>query len=374
VCFMDRTSSVTTRCLSYLYFAALLISIVTALNVSSAVAQSMTLQGETIVSDLPSPDAHTSPGATAVSVPLTDSIWVVNYRKIVYGPAPDPDDARIKYSEIVDGCSRSASWEELHAAMSDCCPTVMFVHGNNTSPSVAIKEGRALFRILKKSAHGQPLRMIIWSWPSEKTGNRLRRDLEIKEKRADIQAAYVARWLEFVSPDTPLSLVGYSFGARAVNGAMQRLENMPNMKRGAPVRVAFIAAALNFRSLFSAQPDMPLHSRLDRILVTRNTNDSALRWFPFLAGAGRRALGQVGPGTLARDVSTIEVSRSVGRTHDFLNYLSSCTLRQRLSSLAFPDRSHTVISDIAVPRPVDGITEPADDSTRIGTQDAPALK
>ncbi len=118
----------------------------------------------------------------------------------------------------------TASLEELTASDSPQFVTSLLVHGNDTDGRLAVSKGWEVYRsLVRKAPAGQRVRLIVWSWPSDHIPGRFRDDARIKAQRTNIEAYYLARFLDRQRGDNPISLVGYSFGARVITGALHLL-------------------------------------------------------------------------------------------------------------------------------------------------------
>src|SRR6185369_16376268 len=102
-------------------------------------------------------------------------------------------------------------------------PTIIFVHGNQIGPGDAKSEGLMLYRkIILQGVDAPRIRFVIFSWPSSKVGGLLR---DVREKAARTEpAGYHLAWvLDQMPAETPVSLVGFSFGARIITGGLHVL-------------------------------------------------------------------------------------------------------------------------------------------------------
>src|SRR5262249_36994004 len=102
-------------------------------------------------------------------------------------------------------------------------PTVIFVHGNQISPGDAKSEGLSVYRhMICYGNDSPPIRFVIFSWPSSKIPGLLR-DVRVKAARTG-PAGYDLAWLiDQLPEETPVSLVGFSFGARIITGGLHVL-------------------------------------------------------------------------------------------------------------------------------------------------------
>ena len=79
---------------------------------------------------------------------------------------------------------------------------------------------------------------------------------------------------------------------------------------------------------------------MDEALITCNGCDRALRWYPRLYGrGGPEAMGFAGPSCIGcpANVEVLDVSGSVGKTHDWQAYCSSPEVTSRWAHYAFLD-------------------------------------
>lgn len=277
-----------------------------------------------------------------------DRIWLVSTRG---APSCRPDASAIEKIRVWKrgGGDR---WVRSHlAALSSPhdpgTPTTFFLHGNRSDRGDAIREGWSVYRCLARTDPRPPIRLVIWSWPADRVSRRPRRDLQIKAARSDIQGYYLAECLGRMKGHGQVSLVGYSYGARAITAALEllaggriaglRLAGDPGA-RPAEIRAVLIAAALDNDWLLPGRRNGLALSQVDGVLVTRNGCDPALKWYPMLyRRGGSEALGFTGPacpsrlGPEARKVDVLDVSCSVGKNHRWAAYIASMALRSRLA-------------------------------------------
>jgi hypothetical protein len=156
-----------------------------------------------------------------------------------------------------------------------------------------------------------------------------------------------------MKPETPVSLIGYSFGARIITGGLHLLgggtladRRLPELssadagqKRSGPIRAVLIAAALDCFALAPGQENGNATSQVEEMLVTRNGCDDALRWYPLLYGrGGPQALGYVGPccGN-PENIRLFEATCCVGKSHHWEDYIYCSSLFDNLPHYMFAD-------------------------------------
>jgi len=297
------------------------------------------------------------PAALGAQTPEDDAqpVWLISTRS---APARRPvagAEVRFRYWRSgEDGQWVSSDLAALAATDDPAVPTTIYIHGNRADPDQAIGQSWPVYRYLRNRSGGRQFRFVIWSWPAGRVSRRGLRDLREKAARSDTQAFYLACYLDRVRPDVPVNLVGYSFGARVITGALHLLGggeaagySLPRRHTAGrrPVRVVLVAAAVDRDWLLPGHSHGQALGQIEHLLVTQNGRDRALRWYPMLSRRGRsHALGSAGAGWLARlgsdrdQVEVVGLGRWVGKAHDWARYLSAPDLRARLPSYAFLDR------------------------------------
>jgi len=267
----------------------------------------------------------------------------------------DAERSKITYSRLAESCSGSR-WETSTAATFQASavpgvPTAVLIHGNDTDDEWAVRHGNELYGLMKQQAGGRPFRLVVWSWPADRVLRRTRADVQTKVCRSDVEAYYLARVIQDVPKDTPLSLLGYSLGCRKAAGSLPLLAGGAVGGRGLapdvlavwnaagprPIRVMMVAAAMDPNWLEPSCPRGLAPLAVERILVTTNSCDRVLKWYSRLYGPhGPEAMGYLGPaGTAGGKLEVVDVSCEVGRNHDFQRYHVSSPVFQRLAWYTF---------------------------------------
>lgn len=231
------------------------------------------------------------------------------------------------------------AWSDVAAEFAEPMPTVVYVHGNRVDDGEDRSHGLALYRQLAaRKGEAQPIRYVIWSWPSEQIRGP-RKDYQLKAARTRPVGWQLAWAIDQWPEESPLELVGYSYGARVVTGALHllaggELDDLRLVDRAhparPPVRAALVAAAVDADWL---QPG-GFHGRaleqVDQLLLVNNQLDPAMRFYHLaIEGRNSRALGYAGVagrahlGELADRVRAIDVSDAVGRSHALGDYLAA---------------------------------------------------
>jgi hypothetical protein len=245
-----------------------------------------------------------------------------------------------------NGRWRSAAWSAVLAEFAaEPMPTVIYVHGNRVASGDDKTHGLEFYRWLaaRKPADA-PLRYVIWSWPSTQIPGRLK-DYEVKAARTRPCGWQLAWAIDQLPAETPLAVVGYSYGARVTTGALHvlgggRLGDLELAERAHPERppmtVALVAAAVEASWLRPGGFHGKAISQCQTLVLTNNRLDPAMRYYHFSPeGHQEAALGYAGVpgrdslGDLAGRVRTYDLTNSVGRHHALGAYLSSASMLGR---------------------------------------------
>jgi hypothetical protein len=277
----------------------------------------------------------------------TGQVWLVSSRNAPYCSPGAGSYQQLDYWSMEPGGKWASSDDNAFMASDHPeVPTTIFIHGNRSDRDDAVREGSAIYRQLFAVKSQHPFRFVVWSWPADRISKRPRPDLWIKAARSDVQSYYLAQFISRMDPDMCVNLIGYSYGARTITGALELLAggevagfrlDGPRTCRTGPIRAVLVAAAIHNDWLLPGRRYGRALSQLEHVLVTYNPCDPALRLYPLLfRGQASGALGYTGPacpkclGADRKKIEILDVARSVGKNHGWLDYLSSPWLRARL--------------------------------------------
>jgi hypothetical protein len=266
--------------------------------------------------------------------PLTAEVWLIETRCLPNVCGAQGIDNRMRYQRLDTGRFVDATGTEFLETLNPQQTTCFFVHGNRLSAGDARRIGIDFARRLGYGS--QPFRFVIWSWPSDRVLGPIR-DARIKASRADVEGYYLASVLAQLPPTADVSLVGWSFGARAITGGLHllgggRFAGNAIDRVGEPAvrpRVVLMAAAVPRGWLLPQGANGLAPLQVEQMTLLFNPRDPALKHFPFVFHPGRPAAlgfegiatGQLGPaGNL---VQQYNVSGAAGRTHAMVRYTQS---------------------------------------------------
>jgi hypothetical protein len=293
--------------------------------------------------------AEAGPGADARHRP-DNQFWLVSTRHLPHDRAPRPDELQPHvWRQDQRSGLRTSTLDELFDANDPRLATTVLVHGNDTDHELAIAKGLKVYQELGGKAPGSPLRLIVWSWPSDHIPGSIRRDVRIKARRAEIDAHYLAAFVERLDGRSA-SLVGYSFGARTITGALHllgggRLDGraLPAQQAESPprLRAILLAAAVDDDWLLPGRPHGRALNAVEQFAVLVNPDDRVLRFYRFLSPGGDcQALGTSGfkdtaqLGDDKQKVVQINVAGAVGNKHGWTTYIAAPTVVGHVKRLA----------------------------------------
>lgn len=282
----------------------------------------------------------TPPQQPAVVAPAADDLWLVSSRRL-----PDPCQCRAAQAECdyyqwIHGCWQASSADQFWSTQSADRLTCVHVHGNRMAFHDAKQQAVQIYRKLNCNQQ-QPLRVVAWTWPSDRIPGPAR-DIKVKEVRADGEAYYLGNFLGRFPKGTPLSLMGYSFGARSVVGGLHMMGGGTVAGHRLPAeridavhpRVVLLAAAMPADWLGPRGSRCLAIGQTSEFVSFFNAKDPALKIYRLTAGRpdlvgleqiSRNALGI--PSALLRQYNA---TNAIGKSHDFEDYLDSPQLMQSI--------------------------------------------
>ena len=201
-------------------------------------------------------------------------------------------------------------------------PLTVFVHGNRTKRSDSIQTGHRIYQQLPER---DQIQFVIWSWPSDRIPGP-RKDAVLKAGYCDAQAYYLATYLHDAEVST--TLVGHSFGARIITGAMQLLAGGEIGGRQFPAQTRQVRTLVLLAAAIDEHCFEPGHRHdqvpyCSHIMVTRNPSDPVLQLYPrMFRPVGSPAMGLKGP-TITSCCNIINLRGTVGRSHALQDYLKA---------------------------------------------------
>lgn len=237
--------------------------------------------------------------------------------------------------------------------------TILYVHGNWMERSNALQRVRIVDQYIRRRST-EPYRLIMLSWPSQHDAGLVK---EVRDNAlcADLQSHYLGWVLRKLQQQgaSRISLLGFSFGARTVAGAIhldaggsvfQRiLPASPPAPETATVvgepatldyrptyRVSLVAPAVDRNWLEPCGRYAQAMSRIEHLVNLYNSRDPILRRFRFIDNISRPiAAGFAGLEAVSDPPSTqplhghgrieqYDCQQAIGGTHNELSYYGEC--------------------------------------------------
>ncbi|MFV1966524.1 MAG: hypothetical protein ACC628_13955 [Pirellulaceae bacterium] len=264
------------------------------------------------------------------------SVWVVSTRHLGSCQCEEEFRRGVDIHQLHEEQGwRKATLSEFLASGESVVTTLVYVHGNRFDWNDAIRRGMCARESLAIGDRNgaPPVRYVIWSWPSDQIQGVLR-DVRVKANRTRCEAYYLAGFLAEMDPEAPVSLIGFSYGARIITGALHLLGGGALCGLGLdeppprpPARVVLGAAAMHNHWLLPGHFHGFAFDQTDEMLVFHNSRDRVLKRYRLLDHKSRaKALGSTGlPACHGFDaisdrITQIDAGRYVGRSHAEMSY------------------------------------------------------
>lgn len=273
-----------------------------------------------------------------------DELWAVSTRHLGCGCAAAEEPAwKVWRYDAGTKLWQVANSAEFFATDSADVTTAFYIHGNRIDHNQAFTDGMDVyFQLVGKSDDEPPVRFVIWSWPSSQIKGPLK-DVRSKAWRTDTDGYYLARFLAEMKPEVRTGLIGYSYGARIITGALHLLGGgtlagqTVSAGERPTIRVSLWAAGLHNHWLLPGHYHGQALVMAKRWLITYNCCDPVLARYQWLEKCGDPvALGYSSlygrnllPPDLNDRVEEMNVSCLVGGTHDMRAYLFSLPVQKR---------------------------------------------
>jgi len=259
-------------------------------------------------------------------------IWLISTRHLSCPRKTcEPSQELLFYR--LDGCQWQRSSAQVFSGTSAPTQnTCFYVHANRNSKDEVIQTGIRVYQRLNRPAN---TRFVIWSWPSTSVRGRIR-DARKKATRTDGEAFYLAHMIGGMPESSTVSLIGYSFGARIVTGALHMLGggalagNILSEDRipGFRLRAVLLAPAVSRGWLRPGSVHGMATFAVDQIYSTYNTKDPALKHFyvtnkqtkPTALGSFGISANSLGPNCHVMHQQNI--TQWVGWSHTFDRHLN----------------------------------------------------
>lgn len=244
------------------------------------------------------------------------------------------------YYRSADGHLHRRNSETFANWLEPGIPLCVIVHGSFVGWDGIVEQSPAMFRWMRRAAPDRPIQVVFFSWPSESPRAIVPNfDIGILGRRSARNGMYLSRLLSDVPPETPVTFVGHSHGARVVSGALHfmgggSIEECPPDPAAIAlphrVRAVLLAAAIDHHWLDPGQQYGRALVRADSIVNMKNRGDTALSFYTMRSFVSAEALARIGwtardrarMGWLSAKAIEIDISNMVGWGHMWHHYSS----------------------------------------------------
>ena len=173
--------------------------------------------------------------------------------------------------------------------------TIVYVHGNFMERSNALERVRIVDRYLRAQTD-RPYRILMLSWPSQRETKPLH-DVLLNAESAECQSLYFAWMLQRLRNEPQVSLLGFSFGARAVTGGLHldaggvipgyACSPKPNIGVSLNYRLGLVAPAIDRNWIGRNGRHQLALTHVESMVNLYNSRDPILRRFRFMDRSSR---------------------------------------------------------------------------------------
>ena len=219
-------------------------------------------------------------------------------------------------------------------------PLIVFAPGYTSTTAQTTQVGLGLVRTFDPN---KPCRVVFLTWYSERGVGNIRRDVRSKLPIADNAAGSLALFLQKLEPQSKVCLFGFSLGSRIVCHAVEALRKNDQRPAGLRLHLVLSGAATDRDWFARGQRHGRVPEIVEKILVTYNPDDWALRFYPFLYEFSCRTKALGYEGLPIRNIApefrskfeNINVERYIGDEHQTLLHIRTAPFQSRIDTYFF---------------------------------------
>ncbi len=286
------------------------------------------------------------------------------------------DQPNVEVTKLRGNCWLRSDVEEAMPSGGTGLLTIVYVHGNFMERNNALERVRIVDKHLRAQTD-RPYRLLMLSWPSQREAKPLR-DVLLNAESAECQSLYVAWMLQRLRNEQQVSLLGFSFGARAVTGGLHldaggvipgyACAPKPNMGPSLNYRLGLVAPAMDRNWIENNGRHQLALTHVESMVNLYNSRDPVLRRFRFMDRSSRPiAAGFAGfagiagfagltdprattPLTGQPKIRQYDCGSVIGTTHSEKNYYGECPYFQTIiQHLLWKDPKESTCNAYVVP-------------------------
>ena len=278
---------------------------------------------------------------TVAAVPSEhQDIWRVDLHSVAYLPADERHFSKLGYYRWENSRWMVSDAETFFATQQPEIPLIVFADGYSVTSSQVTQVGLG---IVKNFDPDKPCRVVFWDWYSDKGTCNIRRDIRGKLPIVYNTGVYLTLFLQKLNPQSKACLFGFSLGSRIICHAAETLRHNDQRPEGLRLNLVLSGAATDQRWFSSGQRHSKIPEIVEKILVTYNSDDWVLRFYPLMYNFRNKApaLGFKGlpiqhiPPKFRAQFENINVHRYIDREHQTLSHVRTPVFRSRINTYFF---------------------------------------
>ncbi len=265
-----------------------------------------------------------------------DDVWLLSTRQVC--PTHfQPKNLTIK-RRVGNQWESSDINSLLLAHQNDQKQAIIYVHGNRQNLEWAEYRGLQTYCNMTSGTQCQPLRFIIWAWPSEDCNRPVKNYLPTL-RRANDEGFALGWFLKHAGNGERISLFGYSLGAQSIVSALEIIRYEFGMCQ--KYRVGFLAPVVACRWGKCRAQLRRVYAQVDSALIVQSSKDYAIRGYQAGCTLYRR-WGYTGIEKLelvdrCNKVCEWDVVHEVGDKHGIHEYFACQKVARRMTSFLTGD-------------------------------------
>lgn len=277
--------------------------------------------------------------ATEISTECQD-VWRIDLYAVAHQPDCERYFSRLKFFRWQDNRWKISDAETFFVTQQPDVPLIIFAPGYDSPTDQTTKLG---FDIVRNFEPDKPCRVVFWDWYSDRGNGGIRCDIRSKLPIVQNTACYMTQFLKQLKPQSKTCLFGFSFGSRIVCQAVESLRKNDMKPEGLRLHLVLSGAATDQFWFAKGQQHSRIPEIAEKILVTYNPDDWALRFYPLMYNFRNRAraLGYEGlpmryiPPEYRDQFENINVNRFIGNEHTTMLHVQSPVFRNRIGTYFF---------------------------------------
>ena len=277
--------------------------------------------------------------ATAVPGEQQD-IWRVDLRSVAHLPGSERHFSKLAYYRWEKNRWVASDAETFFASQKPEIPLIVFAPGYTSTTPQTTKVGLG---IVQNFDPNKPCRVVFWDWYSDKGTGNIRHDVRSKLPIIANTSNYLALFLQKVKPQSKVCLFGFSFGSRIVCHAAETLRKNNQRPEGLRLNLVLSGAATDQLWFAKGQQHSRIPEIVEKILITYNPDDWALRFYPMMYDHRDKASALGATGLPLRSIApefraqfeNINVQRYIGKEHQTLFHVQTPVFRSRINTFFF---------------------------------------